>query len=214
MGNYSTNSIVERKDKSTIIKVACVGDSLTEGYLSTGGDAGEKGPNAYPARLQYMLGNRYEVKNFGRTGAFLQDRTTNPYRRSSEYADSKAYHADIVIIMLGTNDSKIWNEENYKMQMTELYNEYKFKGNKVIFATSPKCYETAGDDITKEQVERVYIAQKALIASNPIWDFIDMYEKTEGKESLYQEDKVHFTDAGYLYIAECMYEKITGHKFI
>lgn len=47
---------------------------------------------------------------------------------------------------------------------------------------------------------------------NAAWDFIDMYEKTEGKENLYNTDKVHFTDAGYLYIAECMYEKITGKK--
>ena len=42
--------------------------------------------------------------------------------------------------------------------------------------------------------------------------FLTMYEKTEGKENLYNTDKVHFTDAGYLYIAECMYEKITGKK--
>lgn len=51
-----------------------------------------------------------------------------------------------------------------------------------------------------------------MIKENAAWDFIDMYEKTEGKENLYNTDKVHFTDAGYLYIAECMYEKITGKK--
>ena len=64
----------------------------------------------------------------------------------------------------------------------------------------------------RKRSKKVYQAQKALIKENAAWDFIDMYEKTEGKENLYNTDKVHFTDAGYLYIAECMYEKITGKK--
>ena len=202
----------ETADAAAKIKVACVGDSLTEGYTSTGANSGKKGPNAYPARLQSLLGSGYEVKNFGETGAFLMEGTSNPYKSGTEYEQSKAYNADIVIIMLGTNDSKNWNEENYKTQMTAFYNEYKTENNKVIFATSPKCYQTTGNDITQEKVEKVYQAQKALIKENAAWDFIDMYEKTEGKENLYNTDKVHFTDAGYLYIAECMYEKITGKK--
>ena len=40
------------------IKVACVGDSLTEGNGASDG-------NEYPAQLQRMLGRGYEVKNFG-----------------------------------------------------------------------------------------------------------------------------------------------------
>ena len=78
--------------------------------------------------------------------------TSNPYKSGTEYEQSKAYNADIVIIMLGTNDSKNWNEENYKTQMTAFYNEYKTENNKVIFTTSPKCYQTTGNDITQEKV--------------------------------------------------------------
>lgn len=96
----------ETADAAAKIKVACVGDSLTEGYTSTGANSGKKGPNAYPARLQSLLGSGYEVKNFGETGAFLMEGTSNPYKSGTEYEQSKAYNADIVIIMLGTNDSK------------------------------------------------------------------------------------------------------------
>ena len=53
----------ETADAAAKIKVACVGDSLTEGYTSTGANSGKKGPNAYPARLQSLLGSGYEVKN-------------------------------------------------------------------------------------------------------------------------------------------------------
>lgn len=52
----------ETADAAAKIKVACVGDSLTEGYTSTGANSGKKGPNAYPARLQSLLGSGYEVK--------------------------------------------------------------------------------------------------------------------------------------------------------
>ena len=67
--------------------------------------------------------------------------------------------------------------------MTAFYNEStSTENNKVIFATSPKCYQTTGNDITQGKGRKVYQAQKALIKENAAWDFIDMYEKTEGKE--------------------------------
>lgn len=199
-------------DTEKVIKVACVGDSLTEGYKSSGENNGKKGPNSYPARLQSLLGSAYEVKNFGETGAFLQSGTANPYKEGTEYTESKKYSADIVIIMLGTNDSKSWNADAYKMQAAELYTEYKTENNRVIFATVPQCYQTGGTDITREKVAAVYEMQKELLTANPDWESIDMYAKTEGKERLYNEDKVHFTDTGYLYLAECVYEKITGKR--
>ena len=37
-------------------------------------------------------------------------------------------------------------------------------------------------------------------------------KRPKEKKIFINTDKVHFTDAGYLYIAECMYEKITGKK--
>lgn len=79
----------ETADAAAKIKVACVGDSLTEGYTSTGANSGKKGPNAYPARLQSLLGSGYEVKNFGETGAFLMEGTSNPYKSGTEYEQSK-----------------------------------------------------------------------------------------------------------------------------
>ena len=48
------------------IKVACIGNSITYGY---GLDNPDK--ESYPARLQEMLGNNYDVKNFGKSGATL-----------------------------------------------------------------------------------------------------------------------------------------------
>ena len=50
------------------IKVACVGDSLTDGSKSSGG---KKGDTAYPAWLGRILGSGYDVRNFGAAGDTL-----------------------------------------------------------------------------------------------------------------------------------------------
>ena len=59
------------------IKVACIGNSVTYGY-------GLKNPitESYPVQLQKMLGEKYEVKNFGHSGATLLRKGHNPYYKT------------------------------------------------------------------------------------------------------------------------------------
>ena len=85
------------------IKVACVGDSLTDGSKSSGG---KKGDTAYPAWLGRILGSGYDVRNFGAAGDTLLRGTGWSYWDSAEFRQSKEFAPDIVIIMLGTNDSE------------------------------------------------------------------------------------------------------------
>lgn len=49
-----------------IIKVACVGNSITYG---AGIDNRER--NSYPAQLQFYLSNGYDIRNFGSNGATI-----------------------------------------------------------------------------------------------------------------------------------------------
>lgn len=96
------------------IKVACVGDSITEG-------AGMNG-NPYPKQLQEMLGDKWQVENFGVSGRTLMNKGDHPYSKEKMYQDALAMKPDVVIIMLGTNDTKPQNwkfkdefEADYKM---------------------------------------------------------------------------------------------------
>lgn len=86
------------------INVACVGDSITAGY-----GLSDPGTQSYPAQLQVILGSGYTVGNFGRSGATALKRSDNTYWNSSQYRASINSSPDIVVIMLGTNDSKSWN---------------------------------------------------------------------------------------------------------
>lgn len=100
------------------IKVACVGNSITYGAGIEGRDS-----LAYPQQLAKILGEAYEVKNFGHSGATMLKNGNKPYWNLPEFKAAKEFKPDIVIIMLGTNDSKPDNWEIYKNEYTKDYTE-------------------------------------------------------------------------------------------
>jgi lysophospholipase L1-like esterase len=83
------------------IKVACVGDSITRGAF-----VWRRKTRSYPAQLQAMLGEQYCVRNFGVNGHAVQQSADRPYWSSEAFALSGAFDPDIVLVMLGTNDSR------------------------------------------------------------------------------------------------------------
>jgi len=87
--------------------VACVGDSITYGS-----GIANRTIDGYPAQLQRLLRQydlSWEVLNFGVSGATLLSRGDLPYVRQAAFANAQACNPDIVIIKLGTNDSKPQN---------------------------------------------------------------------------------------------------------
>lgn len=82
------------------IKVACVGNSITYGLKLE-----DPSRQSYPARLQVMLGQDYEVGNFGKSGATLLNLGHRPYTKQEEYKKAIDFAADIVVIHLGINDT-------------------------------------------------------------------------------------------------------------
>lgn len=82
------------------IKVACVGNSITYGYTLP-----ERETQAYPSQLQQMLGDTYQVGNFGKSGATLLNKGHRPYMQQEEYRQAMEFAGDIVVIHLGINDT-------------------------------------------------------------------------------------------------------------
>lgn len=88
------------------LKVACVGDSITQGV-------GAEGGKSYPSQLQALLGDGYKVGNFGVSARTLLSKGDHPYIKEKAYEDALAMEPDIVVIMLGTNDTK---PQNWKFE--------------------------------------------------------------------------------------------------
>lgn len=88
-------------------RVACVGDSITYGA-----GISNRTRDSYPAQLEQILqqyDTAWEVGNFGVSGATLLSAGDRPYIRQGAYSSALAGNPDIVIIKLGTNDSKPHN---------------------------------------------------------------------------------------------------------
>lgn len=90
------------------VKIACVGDSITQGIGADGWKNGDY-TYAYPEQLGRLLGDGFTVGNFGKGSSYAcyeSGRTENLwYPNTFEYSQSMKFEPDIVIIMLGSNDA-------------------------------------------------------------------------------------------------------------
>jgi len=105
-------------DEAATIRVACLGDSITAGARV------DAKTQSYPARLQEILGDRYEVKNFGIGGATLiKTGRPNIWQKLDEV---RKFQPHVAVISLGTNDTvggkrKNWEQiERFEDDYTEL----------------------------------------------------------------------------------------------
>ena len=115
LGTWLKNRPAPKKDA---IKIACIGNSITDGHGIDFAPA-----NGYPAQLQNALGKDYWVKNFGVSGRTMLNKGDQPYMNEQAWKDAVAFKPDIVIIKLGTNDSKPQNwqyKEEFKQDLQQM----------------------------------------------------------------------------------------------
>lgn len=104
------------------IRIACVGDSLTYGY-----GVKNQPKNSYPAKLGALLGDEYCVNNYGYSGRTAGFKGDKPYTKEKLYRQSLDFAPQIVIIMLGSNDTKHKNwqgKESFKNDYRQIINSY------------------------------------------------------------------------------------------
>lgn len=100
------------------IKVAAIGNSVTFGYLLK-----DPATESYPVQLQKMLGDKYEVRNFGHSGATLLREGHNPYNKTKEYQEALDFKPDIAVIALGLNDTDPRDWPDYSLFFQRDYSE-------------------------------------------------------------------------------------------
>lgn len=89
---------------SSQIRVACIGNSITYGAGIENRDS-----LSYPAQMQRILGDKWEVKNFGVGGATMLRKGNKPYWKQTALVDAMRFNPNLIVIKLGTNDSKSFN---------------------------------------------------------------------------------------------------------
>lgn len=183
------------------IKVACVGDSITFGSGTT-----DPATKSYPAILQKLLGDRYDVRNFGHGGTRMMGKTDLPYVEVPEYAAAKAFQPDIVVIKLGTNDA--WHGEWPRLRDRFVPDAKALIGSflslsshpKVFVATPAPMFFPATDPSRRilEDETLPLLKQAAREVGVPILDvFTPLLAHPE-----FFPDGVHPNDAGAMRLAE------------
>lgn len=188
------------------IKVACVGDSITEG-------AGVRdGNKKYPAQLGVLLGANYDVKNFGVSGTTMLDSGDSPYKKTPAFTNAVAFAPDIVVIKLGTNDSKPQNwskKESFATSAKSLVDAFRKANFKAkIYLCYPVPVIAQGNwGINNEAVKGEIIPLIKQVAMEKGTAIIDTYAALDGKPHLIP-DRVHPNDEGAGLIAKAVFEAI------
>lgn len=179
------------------IRVACVGDSITYGH-----GIQNWRENNYPVQLGRILGDSYCVANFGVSGSTAQDSGDKPYRKQKMYKESLAFDADIIIIMLGSNDSKAENRndiQSFKKQYLSLIKSYteNNKNAKIILCSPAQPFYVGGETdgpakfgINPEAVSQISDAVKEIADENN-FVYADINAFTTENSRWFSKDGVH-----------------------
>lgn len=185
-------------------RIACVGDSQTSGTQWI--------DEAYPTLLAELLGAGFEVGNFGSGGASLTNYTnTETYSsyvtQGDNYQNSLDFEPDLVIIMLGTNDTKKWAQASleYKDAYKSLVDSYRAVNPdvEIVVCTSPEVLESNTFGIPFGVISNYIYPLQLEIAAELGATLVDFHalieEKTESQKALfYRDDGVHITrDAAF-----------------
>lgn len=196
------------------LKVACVGDSVTYGH-----GIANWSKNNYPAQLGELLGEGYCVANFGVSGTTVQESGDKPYTSYDVYKDALSFDADILVFMIGSNDSKPENWKGidvFKEEYIKLLNSF-LKNNsdcKVYLCSIAYAYDDdEADSITNFDIQPKYVTEIAgfitAYAEEMNYGYIDVYSLTANNRAYISSDNVHPTKEGAYEIASLVKDKIS-----
>ncbi len=188
----------EKTKGNSLIRVACVGDSITNG-------------TGYPDDLWMMLGSNYTIGNFGVGGATASLESDKSYMKQIEFQEAKRFKPSIVVIMLGTNDAYPSREQslnNFTNDYEKLVDSFQTLSSKpkIFLVIPPPVFnDSLGPDNTillDEVIPR--ITQVATELGLPI---VDVYSPLMNHED-YFWDGVHPNNDGAKIIATLIYNAI------
>jgi lysophospholipase L1-like esterase len=193
------------------ITVACIGDSITAGVGVT-----TPSLESYPAKLQKLLGTNYNVLNYGVSGTTVLISGDMTYWSTGAYtASHNAPLPDIVIIMLGTNDSK---PQNWKNGTNNFYSDYRrliatytnlVSNPRVLICTPPPVFGSNSYNINAGVIATNISPLIWQLGTNLNHQVIDMQTLLAGHSEWFP-DYVHPNSPGTSVMAAIVYTALLG----
>ena len=191
------------KGEAQVIKVACIGDSITYGW-------GVDRPifNAYPIVLGRLLGTNYQTRNFGVSGRTLLRAGDYPYWNDVAFRNATNYAPNIVTIKLGTNDSKPQNwkfKDQFGKDLSDLIDVFaNLPSQPRVFVCLPVPAYGKGADIDPDIIKNEIIPIIRQVAKQKGVTTVDLYTALSGRPDLFP-DLIHPNAAGAALIANTLH---------
>ena len=191
------------------IRVACIGNSITYGDRID-----NRRHDSYPAVLGRLLGTGYNVKNFGICGCTLMNKGDHPYMETWAWKAALTFNPDIVIIKLGTNDSKSFNwqhKADFKKDLQAMLDTLEaLPSHPQIYLCYPSKAYLTGSRINDSIIADGIIPLIRQVARKNNLPVIDIYSAMDGKPKLFP-DNVHPNEKGAAIIARTIYNVLKPH---
>ncbi|KAB5205349.1 prolyl oligopeptidase family serine peptidase, partial [Bacteroides thetaiotaomicron] len=180
-----------RKDA---VRVACIGNSIT-----FGAGIRNRSRDSYPSVLARMLGDSYWVKNFGVSARTMLNKGDHPYMNEPAYKNALAFNPNIVVIKLGTNDSKSFNwkyKADFMKDAQTMIDAFKGLPSqpKIYLCYPSKAYLT-GDGINDDIISKEIIPMIKKLAKKNDLSVIDLHTAMDGMPELFP-DRIHPNEKG------------------
>ena len=201
---------------SDALKIACVGDSITRGTF-----VWRRKKRSYPAQLQTSLGDRCCVRNFGVNGHAVQQTADRPYWSSDAFTLSSAFQPDVVLIMLGTNDSR---GDNWKgvgpfaddYRKLTLHFQSLESSPRVWLLTPPALFRLGRSAKVRYGMDERAILEMCGVIESLARELgcgiIDINNVTASHPEAFRFDGVHPGAAGATLIAQAVYEALVSAR--
>lgn len=202
------NDPIKVEDHTGAIRVSCIGDSITAGVGANKG-------MSYPDQLGKLLGKPWEVRNFGVSGATLLNKGNRPYQGQKHFRAALGSEPNVVIIMLGTNDTKAQNwkmKDQFAADYKDLIKQFaELKCKPRIFVCHPVPVPGGGNFGITEAGVREESPMIDAVAEEMKVGVIDMYSALKDHPETIP-DKVHPNSDGAALMAKAAYKKLTGKE--
>ena len=178
---------------------------------------------SYPVQLAALLGSGYEVRHFGVGGTTLLAEGDKPYRRQPQWQAALDFDPDVVLLLLGANDTcgaprNNWDRSAaFVSDARSLLQSLRRPGRRVIVALPSPLYP-ATPGLKPERKEDLEARSPRLELIRGWWREAARAETAEvvdlagtlAPDSRLTGDGVHPTNAGYGQIAARFRDAILG----
>jgi lysophospholipase L1-like esterase/pimeloyl-ACP methyl ester carboxylesterase len=204
----SFGQIIDPAKYGSPVKVACIGNSITYGS-----GIPDRSRDSYPAQLGRFLGDQWIVRNFGVSGRTMLKKGDFPYWNEEAWAEARAFLPDVVVIKLGTNDSKPqnWKYANeFFSDSRAMVRELKsLRSHPVIYLCKPVPAFGNRWGINDSIIVHGVIPAIEKLAKEEHLQVIDLYSALTGKGNLFP-DQIHPNAEGAGLIARFISKQLSG----